>query len=294
MEQHQEHQKQCIERFGSVSCLSKIGFVLEAVLFFGLAGHKLWADCHVEMWATDIISIYHDGSIQSEPSNLPDEPLQNVSTLAEVKAALKQCSRCRYLKNGERWAKRCVYTDNHGVVRSWLAEAPRDPTDPDFFGLTCVLCMSYARAFPEASKSHVLKSKNVGIEDLLRHGGLSRSKQQSKYHQKALEYHLAISKPESEEQSLSATADPPVTAYQVLLSWQTVFSPTAAQRSTFEAKCAQAALDAPHLCPRARSSGSTHMKIQQAGATVLFEQNREWLLSPGLRSIGLAEVCRQQ
>lgn len=36
------------------------------------------------------------------------------------------------------------------------------------------------------------------------------------------------------------------------------------------------------------------MKIQQAGATVLFEQNREWLLSTGLRSIGLAEVCGQQ
>lgn len=35
------------------------------------------------------------------------------------------------------------------LPRSWLVEAPADPTDPDAFALSCVLCMSFAKAHPD-------------------------------------------------------------------------------------------------------------------------------------------------
>lgn len=59
MEQHKEHQKQCIERFGSVSCLSKIWSakpqsLVEALLPFGLAiSSGLIAISKCASWETD-------------------------------------------------------------------------------------------------------------------------------------------------------------------------------------------------------------------------------------------------
>lgn len=148
------------------------------------------------------------------------------------------------------------------------------------------LRVAYSKAVPEKSKHHVLKAKGLGIEDLLRHGGLSNSKQVPKHHQDALQYYLSATRSEGEH---PGDDDVPVTAYQVLLSFQTVHCPTSAQRRTFEGRADQASKDCPHLCPIARASGATHMKIMRAAANVFFERNRAWLLSPGVRSIGLAE-----
>ena len=142
-------------------------------------------------------------------------------------------------------------------------------------------------------KGHRRKAKSLQLEDLLRHGGLSRKqKQKSKFHEQAVEYHLRLSKPLSlsEQDNVEETGtDLPVTAYQVLISWQTLHSPTAAQRKGFEEKAAMGNKNCRELCPLGRSSGSTHFKIQQAGASVLWQRDRDLLLSDKVRAIGLAE-----
>ena len=69
----------------------------------------------------------------------------------------------------------------------------------------------------ELARDYVLKSRHLGVEDLLRHGGLSRAKQKSKTHARALAYHLAASVPDGP----SGDADDsclPVTPYQAGMS----------------------------------------------------------------------------
>lgn len=56
------------------------------------------------------------------------------------------------------------------------------------------------------------------VEDLLRHGGTSRAKQKSKYHQKALAYHLASSVVLPKSPPPGDGPDMPITSLQVLLA----------------------------------------------------------------------------
>lgn len=72
----------------------------------------------------------------------------------------------------------------------------------------------------------VRKSKHLQIEDLLRHGGSSRAKQKSKFHQKALAYHLASSVVLPKSPPPVDDPDMPVSSLQVLLAWETLFAPT--------------------------------------------------------------------
>ena len=148
-------------------------------------------------------------------------------------------------------------------------------------------CGFLGQVFEVVCHFAVRRSKHVQVEDLLRHGGTSRAKQKSKYHQKALAYHLASSVVLPKSPPPGDGPDMPITSLQVLLAWETLHAPTGPQKCGFEDRCIQVHRVSPELCPLARSS--CYFKILESAASILYQRDRHLLLSGGVRSIGISE-----
>eukprot|EP00435_Cladocopium_sp_Y103_P041103 s1367_g11.t1 len=165
----------------------------------------------------------HDQSDQSSISELCSSVDRSLPS--EEKAAIKNCGRCRWIKHGEQWARRCAYTDSQVVIRSWLCEGPINPAN-EKFSLSCSLCQAFSKMNPGQARGHEFSSKHVQIEDLLRHVGQSKGKQLSKTHQRAVQYALALSAKKAEDGGSGSGL--PRAPYQVPLSFEVLHTPIGA------------------------------------------------------------------
>ena len=66
---------------------------------------------------------------------------QSMYPAIEVGDALKNCNRCRWIKNRVNWQERCSYVLRDGSKTSWLQPS----SESEDFGLHCSLCRQYGK-----------------------------------------------------------------------------------------------------------------------------------------------------
>ena len=129
------------------------------------------------------------------------------------------------------------------------------------------------------------------LEDLLRHGGHSKkSKQSCKFHQAALRWLVGSTQPEGEQDAARTPDEGPLPASHVRIAMQVLRNPASSQGTAFEAKCKEANLLSPVLCPLNRSSSSTYYKIIDAFASVLIDEQRALIKEDNIRCIGISQA----
>ena len=112
-----------------------------------------------------------------------------------------------------------------------------------------MVCAAYLKHCPEQVGGKVTpfmthtKGQSGGklqLEDLLRHGNLSKSSYMCKQHQAALSWWLGkdLSEASSTSEGSDCSWTAPVTAAQCLTAMEVVWSPLAAQGSEYAKRCA--------------------------------------------------------
>ena len=110
---------------------------------------------------------------------------QCARTHGSFQNAVSKCARCKWIKHKAKWLARCIFIDVSGFARPWLEEQP-DACKP--WGLGCCLCAWAVRGErpgvqPCSFAFHSVPtdaSHSINIEDVLRHGNLSKGQQRGK------------------------------------------------------------------------------------------------------------------
>ena len=156
---------------------------------------------------------------------------------------MKHCNQCLYVKHGAQWRKRCVFQDTDGNFRTYLDCSPPGQK----WGIGCLLCASYLKHCPEKVGGKITPFMNhtkgqtgkLQLEDLLRHGNLSKSSYVCKQHQEAVAWWLGKDLRQASELSDAPASSPtaPISSAQCLTAIEVVWSPLAAQGSEYEKRC---------------------------------------------------------
>ena len=143
------------------------------------------------------------------------------------------------------------------------------------------------------------------IEDLMRHGNVSKCRQRNGFHEQALLHHLMGGLPQQAAQALmplrssgsstgsSGKADSGlirgISVSQLRISLETLHSSLGGQGAEYRRRCESQRKLAPDRIPLHHCSEDVHGKILQAYADVLFKRSRDDLKSGKVECIAIAQ-----
>ncbi|CAE7887512.1 unnamed protein product [Symbiodinium microadriaticum] len=243
-----------------------------------------------------------NASLRKENERL-EASLSKSSTLeSELKHERERADKAEANRESDRLAHFNLRNTLHGRIESllknlkevalwkaeqWLRDVDREERQLDEAKLLSTTSLP-------AAQSPMFRGQTgrLQLEDLKRHGNVSKASYTCGLHREALQWWLGRNLP---EQPLDAAPDAditaPVTAAQCLTSLEVLWSPLGSQSLEYARKCKALNRTDPNNVPAARSDKGSHFKIIGAYASVLFAQNRKFFKQQIL-SIGISQDVR--